>query len=557
MHKVRNILSFRKSEQFLSLTLGLALLAQSVAIPTPAHAVTIEGSPQAESCATSTLSILSDGTEIGSISESESTFPAQIVHHSTWPGLVSLLWGSSEWIWQSPSETQPSIDQTITFSKNYIITETPISATLTLFADDFYTARINGTTIGEDHGQNPEHLNYINESIHSVDPNLLHTGENTLEIIVTNTGALNTSTFDENPAGTAFRLEVVTRHCVPVIDPPATEQFVHVFKYIGGTLANQSSTHNTAFLTSHTWYSNTTGTGTAQVSLATTSGETSVLGYTYQSPAISSPYDYSVREVFDSEDPTGTVSATDGCHAGQFRLKGYRVGTTLQEAEEAIATTTAPSLFSLTNDLYVIIENNQCVVGGESISSPVPPASGGGGTGTNYVYGCTDPTSSNFNPLATSDDHTCQNSLKASEPAIATSTATTTIPTVVQQLPQEGEVLGVTASSSQNEITACGMYLDAYLRAGSKNKTEVKKLQSFLNTQGSIQLPVNGRFGPLTTKAVNDFQVKYGIEVLQPWVDAGLYKDTKKGTGYVYKTTKRWINKLNCTQLDLPTPQLP
>ena len=59
----------------------------------------------------------------------------------------------------------------------------------------------------------------------------------------------------------------------------------------------------------------------------------------------------------------------------------------------------------------------------------------------------------------------------------------------------------------------------------------------------------------LTTAAVKTFQLKYKDEILSPWASHGLGADV--ATGYVYKTTLRWINLMKCSTLDLPMPQLP
>lgn len=118
-----------------------------------------------------------------------------------------------------------------------------------------------------------------------------------------------------------------------------------------------------------------------------------------------------------------------------------------------------------------------------------------------------------------------------------------------------GLVLG--ASTSTEDLPAnCTPYLNTYLRMGGKNNTEdVAKLQTFLNEQLGLTLPVTGHFGPATFKAVKQFQLENDDQVLAPWVPHGLHEKTP--TGYVYKTTKRWINLLQCKTLDIPMPQLP
>jgi len=120
-----------------------------------------------------------------------------------------------------------------------------------------------------------------------------------------------------------------------------------------------------------------------------------------------------------------------------------------------------------------------------------------------------------------------------------------------------GEVLG--ASTTEPVLPpSCGAYIDDYMKFGKKNNVEqVKKLQSFLNETMGENIPVTGYFGGLTRDLVKKFQKKYHAEILKPWVDAGWKgKDLENGTGYVFKTTKRWVNLMKCQSLDLPIPDL-
>jgi hypothetical protein len=121
-----------------------------------------------------------------------------------------------------------------------------------------------------------------------------------------------------------------------------------------------------------------------------------------------------------------------------------------------------------------------------------------------------------------------------------------------------GEVLG--AATEELPLPAgCSAYLTEYLKYGKKNNAdEVKKLQTFLNEEMGTNLPVTGFFGQLTRTTVKKFQVKYNADILKPWKDAG-YKgaDLDNGSGYVYKTTKRWINVMKCEALKAePMPEL-
>lgn len=121
---------------------------------------------------------------------------------------------------------------------------------------------------------------------------------------------------------------------------------------------------------------------------------------------------------------------------------------------------------------------------------------------------------------------------------------------IVSQVTQtnEGRVLGA---------STCSPYLSNYIKLGNKNNNieEVKKLQEFLNAELGLSLVVDGNYGEKTYNAVKAFQVKYSKDILDPWfmTDPTL---AKEGTGYVYKTTQRWINMLKCPELQLPMPLL-
>jgi hypothetical protein len=113
-----------------------------------------------------------------------------------------------------------------------------------------------------------------------------------------------------------------------------------------------------------------------------------------------------------------------------------------------------------------------------------------------------------------------------------------------------GLVLGVATTSpkfaaSNIAVTPefCIPLLTSFMAWGSSNeKSQVVKLQAFLNTEGA-RLPTTGYFGPMTTAAVKSFQIKYKSEILTP---LGLLRPT----GNVYGSTQRKINQLNC---DLPS----
>ncbi len=95
----------------------------------------------------------------------------------------------------------------------------------------------------------------------------------------------------------------------------------------------------------------------------------------------------------------------------------------------------------------------------------------------------------------------------------------------------------------------CAISLNKFLRRGYKNDSvQVKKLQQFLTGYLHISLPATGKFGPLTEKAVKQFQLKHRIEILDPW-------KIKVPTGIAYITTLTTINNINCPDLKLKIPE--
>lgn len=116
-----------------------------------------------------------------------------------------------------------------------------------------------------------------------------------------------------------------------------------------------------------------------------------------------------------------------------------------------------------------------------------------------------------------------------------------------------GQVLG----ASTELPSSCGLFISSYLKRGKANlKSDVLKLQEFLNGELGKNIPLTGFFGPLTEAAVKEFQLKYADDVLAPWVEAGLHKSKGEATGYVYKTTQRKINLIKCLSLIIPMPEL-
>lgn len=114
-----------------------------------------------------------------------------------------------------------------------------------------------------------------------------------------------------------------------------------------------------------------------------------------------------------------------------------------------------------------------------------------------------------------------------------------------------GEVAGAAIDLSNAAAESCGdgLYLKEYLRFGSDNDSwEVQKLQMFLNVWVDAGLVVNGVFDVATFEAVKAFQLLYSADILAPW-------GISEPTGYVYITTRRFINMEVCSELDIPLPE--
>lgn len=122
-----------------------------------------------------------------------------------------------------------------------------------------------------------------------------------------------------------------------------------------------------------------------------------------------------------------------------------------------------------------------------------------------------------------------------------------------------GQVLGAsTVPKGQvlGDSTSCGEYITSYVKLGQKNNAaNVTNLQAFLNSFMHTSITIDGKYGPQTFAAVEQFQQKESDQVLLPWKN--ISNPNLVPTGYVYKTTKREINNIVCPALNLPIPLLP
>jgi len=201
------------------------------------------------------------------------------------------------------------------------------------------------------------------------------------------------------------------------------------------------------------------------------------------------------------------------------------------------------------NDGYIDTEDRGCE-NPEDMDESNPIITGGGGGGSQPAA-CADGSDNDGDGKADfPQDLGCSDSLDNDE----TDAPVTPLSGANQS---EGTVLG--ATTEEPELPPqCTEYLTEYIKFGKKNNPEeVKKLQTFLNEVMGSNLPITGYYGSLTRTAVKNFQKKYHDDILVPWMNAGWKgKDLEDGTGYVYKTTKRWINLMKCQTLNIPLPDL-
>ncbi|MEK9186710.1 MAG: peptidoglycan-binding protein [Patescibacteria group bacterium] len=196
-----------------------------------------------------------------------------------------------------------------------------------------------------------------------------------------------------------------------------------------------------------------------------------------------------------------------------------------------------------------------------------PPANNGGGGGgggrsgfsENTIEMCSNGVDDDADALADLNDPSCSPFIGQNNNSGNNSSSSGN---------SEGQVLGESTGTTEPPVgevlgaAVCTPYIAGYLHYGNNNDPEqVKLLQQFLNQELGLNLPITGIFGPATRDAVKAFQLKYAEQILGPWIPFG-HPNLQTPTGYVYKMTLWWINKLwnktNCPNgEDVPMPELP
>ncbi len=131
-------------------------------------------------------------------------------------------------------------------------------------------------------------------------------------------------------------------------------------------------------------------------------------------------------------------------------------------------------------------------------------------------------------------------------PAVGDSVSTAVPPTPTPAPATNGSSSGSSSSSSGGRMNSAYMYgcplITTYMKYGANNNVaEVTKLQNFLKNVEKLDVDVNGTFDKKTENAVIAFQNKYSTVTMGPW-------GANNGTGFVYITTVKQINKIACNQ---------
>lgn len=396
-------------------------------------------------------------------------------------------------------------------------------------------------------------------------------------------------------------------------DPNAGQDKVHIYKYLKtGEVTAQIPNDSTApsFPMVSTWQAGNLSAGATSSGayvLGNNGGGTALKYAADTSPMDNGSY-YTTSEVTGGD---SVVVPNDGqCSPGKYRLLGYKSGTSLENAESASLSLTAPEFFNITSDKYVIVVNEACPNGdggGDNDGTVVIVKHSVGGDGTFafdlseqeliagvFVPDATIPTTDGYgtttltvNPGAynlteylqegwTLQGVTCEYDGESEGTTIqngktiyvgANDTVTCTFTNVsdsddseqTPETPQDNDDDGNTGNRVRSPGNSGGLVLGAstecspllltYLGKSFVNTPEeVTKLQNFLNSEMGGALPVSGAFDKATEEAVHSFQIKYWEDVLKPWfgLPGSPIQDSDDSSGIVFKTTKWKINNLFC-----------
>lgn len=322
----------------------------------------------------------------------------------------------------------------------------------------------------------------------------------------------------------------------------------HVYKYLrdgeGETAQVPNDSTAPKFPMYSTWTEPEKAPGQGYYTLGTNNGG-APLKYASLTANMKAGSTYMTREQTKGELPTGAVIPVgEQCMKDYYRLVGYKVGDSVAQAEAAAITTDAPTL-NMTSDKYIIVVNEDC---DDRIPDPQPLPEP-----VDFCPNIADKQASVPEGFHKEGNDCVKDSSGGSSKTGGTSGSRRSGGNT-----GAGSVLGASASASDNEYlpASCSEYLHSYIKMGKENdKADVVRLQVFLNQYMNAKLVPTGVYDKETFGVLKAFQVKEAGQVLMPWkaTPGGIKED---GTGYVFKTTKRWINMIKCPELNLGMPVL-
>lgn len=173
-------------------------------------------------------------------------------------------------------------------------------------------------------------------------------------------------------------------YVAPVVVPPVATTTatttpgmvnVTIVKFVDGTQATASSSHNMDFPMTATYNSTTTGSGSGTYALTATGYNGDPTPYQAKTIDMTSGANYATNEILGGEvvGENCTIAST----SQPFSLVGYTIGDTLAEATTATKSTSTPTMTNITSNKYVIVWNKTCSNSNGTIGGDVT-----GGTAT-------------------------------------------------------------------------------------------------------------------------------------------------------------------------------
>ncbi|HVV15346.1 MAG TPA: peptidoglycan-binding protein [Candidatus Paceibacterota bacterium] len=284
------------------------------------------------------------------------------------PGVLPGAWSANipgaSWIWSDMPTEENNYSNTVgpkVFTKTFEIDGIPQDSTLDIAADNTYTVMVNGNVI--DTGTSGTDTdNFSSADSWTIPAADLVTGENTLTITVTNTEAPEGYT-GPNPGGLLYSLTVRSQNCTT---PEPTALKVHIFKYLSADEDIQQIPNNAEDVPIFPMKANYDIAGVGSnlgegdpYNLGDgggVGGSDGGLKWAANTIALSPGDYYATHEVTDTE----SSPVVSECVPGKYKLLGYQVGDSLEDAQNAEISTTPPSFPNIQEDKYVIVVNEAC-----------------------------------------------------------------------------------------------------------------------------------------------------------------------------------------------------